>query len=280
MHLKCQEKVLAKGIVFDKISTKRMIYLKKVIPMIVYIDVLFTLALLQDFLLLFTVGACMKEKTKFWRIILGGIIGALYRIMNVFCSLNSVILSVLVAFLQIITAYGREPVKLTLSYITIAVLTAGIMQITSNEYYGVLFVLCMLFMPYIVLKIRRGIFFSKLNHSLKIIKDGKEIMVQGFLDSGNSSGMIIIGCQHAKELLGRAKADAINSLKEGDYTLSVCNTVKGDVLIPVITADSVIADGEKINVKIGVVKEKMSYALLPAIFLEMRDSYVDRKVGR
>lgn len=254
-----------------------MCYTKKGDGMVVYIDVVFLLAFLQNTALLTVAGISLKEKLNFWRIILGGIIGALYQLICLFCSLSSVFLSIVVAVLQVRTAYSSNIVRVTCFFITEAVLTAGIMYAFGNTYSGILFFVILALIPYAVFKIRNYIGLAKLNTKLVIEKGENRISLKGFIDSGNSLNVIIIGKSHAEKILGRGKTEQMLLFKEGRYEAIPCTTVKGHTLLPVFTAERVIVDGRTHNIKIGVTKGNLPYALLPVNFLEMGD--MDDKKG-
>lgn len=251
--------------------------------MIVYVDIAFLLALFQDCGLLAATGVCMKEKIKMRRIVTGGVIGAAYQLVCIFYPAGSVLTSVIVAFLQIAVTYRTDRIKNTVMYIALAVFTAGIMQITENVFSGLMFSCCLIASPYVVRLIKKYLSLSELKASVEILKNGRKTDIAGFVDSGNSSGIIIIGRSHAVKILGKAEADTMLSFKEGRYSAILCTTVKGTALLPVFTPDYVMVNSRSCNIKIGVMQGNLPYALLPVGFFgtgDMDDKETDTEAEK
>lgn len=244
--------------------------------MLVYIDAVFILSLAQDCALVIAAGLCLKEKLSALRIVLAGIIGAVYQIFCMILSVNFVPFSIFVAYLQVLVAYKYNKGVLTLIYIAEAAFVAGIMYAGGKAYYGLLFVLSVALFPYIASKIRMAISVSKLNLDVRIKYGENEITVRGFIDSGNGVPAIILDRRRAYELLGKTELDDMLDFKMGNYTLLPCSTVKGNTCIPVFEADEVWVDGVKKNIKIGVVNENIPYALLPTEFLEKENMHAEK----
>lgn len=264
------KKKIARGLFLTK-KSNRICYTKKGDGMVVYIDVVFLLALIQDTALLTVAGICLKEKTNWLRIISGGIIGAVYQLVCLFYSLSSVLLSIFVAFLQVLTAYNNNRISITCFFMAEAVFVAGVMYLFRSTYSGLLFFATLAGVPYAVFKIKNYIRLSKLNKDLEIEEGKNKISLSGFIDSGNSLNVIIIGKSHAEKIIGSKRAEQMLLFKEGRYEAIPCTTVKGHTLLPVFTAKRVKVDGRIYDLKIGVMKEDLPYALLPMNFLKMGD---------
>lgn len=238
--------------------------------MVVYIDIAMLISFFQNSCLLMVAGMCLKEKLNLCRIIAGGLVGALYQLLCTFYPVKNIFLSVVVALIQVFVAYPAKRFKLTMAYILVAVITAGIMY-AIHDVFGFL---SLLIIPYAVAYMRRTLRISSLNRIVTIKVNGKQIKISGFVDSGNELKIMIIGKSHAVRLLGKEKTRALLSFEEGGVI--PCTTVKGVSILSVFNADSVLVDGKNSNVKIGVMNENLPYAILPVEFLEGTDINVEK----
>ena len=237
--------------------------------MIVYIDLAMLISFIQNLCLLLVTGMCMKENLNLPRIIMGGLTGTAYQLVCIIYPVNSVFFSVAVAFIQIFIAYGRNTVKLTFTFIMVAVITAGE---SMNRLLS--FVLSLSIIPCTVIYIRKSVYISSLNRNVVIKVHGKELKISGFVDSGNEIKTIIIGRSHAIKVLGKEKTKALLSFEEGGVI--PCTTIKGESLLSVFNAESVTVDGQYSSMKIGVMNENLPYAILPVEFLEGTDINVEK----
>lgn len=242
--------------------------------MIVYIDLAMLTSFIQNLCLLLVTGMCMKENLNLPRIIMGGLTGTAYQLVCIIYPVNSVFFSVAVAFIQIFIAYGRNTVKLTFTFIMVAVITAGIMYAAESMNRLLSFVLSLSVIPCTVIYIRKNVLISSLNRNVVIKVSGKELKISGFVDSGNELKTIIIGRSHAIKILGKEKTKALLSFKEGGVI--PCTTIKGESLLSVFSAECVTVDGQYSGMKIGVMNENLPYAILPVEFLEGTDINVEK----
>ena len=87
----------------------------------VYADVLFLIDFTMDFLAVYLTSHFVKRKTDVRRIIFSALIGALYSVLTVIFKLDSLLLTLLVAVLICLTAFGRCPLKGSLHILTVFV---------------------------------------------------------------------------------------------------------------------------------------------------------------
>lgn len=174
----------------------------------VYIDYIFFINLVFDFLILMGINLILKRNTKFYRIILGSIIGS-FSILILFFSMPNIIftsLKIIFGIVMVIVTFSYKNVKYTLNnflyLMIISVVLGGFLYMINievgYEHVGMVFIknndgLNMLIL--ILISILVMIIYVKSNKKLKrhissnykvilYIKD-KTYELNGFLDSGN-----------------------------------------------------------------------------------------------
>ena len=178
--------------------------------MTIYLDLVFILNFSFDAFLLFTLAITLKRKTSFLKIMLGSLVGSL-TILCLFLHLNNftlLIIKLLFAYLMVITSFGYNNIKYTLTNILylyiISIFLGGFLYLVNVEYSynntGLLFyknglslnfIISIILLPiitYIYIKQTKIIKNNYSNYYNIIIyfEDGKTISTTGFLDTGNN----------------------------------------------------------------------------------------------
>lgn len=175
----------------------------------IYIDLVFLLNFCYDFLILMTVDITLKRYVKVKRMILGAIFGGI-SLGILFLPLSSfflLVLKILVSILMIFITFGYRNIKYTLSNLfylyMISITLGGFLYFLDVQFSykqdGLIFFFNGLSINYILLLIIAPIILFlyikehkkmkstyNLNYEVKIIfKNNKELVCNGFLDSGN-----------------------------------------------------------------------------------------------
>ena len=237
--------------------------------MLVYVDVAFLLNFFLDFGLLAVSGLVLHKRIIITRLILGGVAGAFYHTVSMILSFDNIILSLVVAFLQIFLSYKDNRLNLTVVYIISATITAGVMSaFDKNDFlYAILFLLTLFAIPILARILYLKIAISKLDRKVFIKVGDKSLTLAGFIDSGNELDVAVIGKKEAKILLGENELLNMTEKKEGNYILIPCTTVSGQSTIPAFRPDLFTVDGEVVMIDVAVSEEAIDKVLLPSNFI-------------
>lgn len=180
-----------------------------VILMTIYIDVVFLINFILDFLLLLTVNIALKRYSKIYKIILGALFGSI-SLISLFISLNSILISILKILMglgMVLIAFGYKNLKYTIYnalylYMT-SIILGGFLYYLKLEFSysnkGLVFYYHGLTINYIFLIIIAPIILYVFIKSLKVLKEVKnyyykveivlsdtfKVLLTGFLDTGN-----------------------------------------------------------------------------------------------
>ena len=175
----------------------------------IYLDLVLILNFFFDFLLLFAVNHLLKRKVKFYRIILGSLIGSL-SILILFISINSIelfILKIVISILMILITFGYNNRKVFLKniiylYLVSIILGGSLYLLNDSISYnnkGIIFfnnglsiniILMIIISPVIMYYYLKQNKNYKLNysnyHDVVIHYNNKEYIFKGYLDTGNN----------------------------------------------------------------------------------------------
>ncbi len=162
----------------------------------IYLDLLFLLNFIYDALLLITVSITLKRNTKFKRILLGALFGAISTFI-ILIPLNKYILlllKILAGFLMLLVTYGYHDLKYFLNnmlylYMT-SVILAGFLYFLKLEFNNLSYFLILLIAPFILyLYIKEQNNLKRVvNYYTKVIinlKNNRHLELKAFIDSGN-----------------------------------------------------------------------------------------------
>ncbi len=172
----------------------------------IYLDLVFLLNFVYDFLLLVTTGVALKRIFSLKKVVAGAFIGALSMLL-LFIDFNNIILfilKILVSILMIFITFGRRNILTNMVYLYMnSVILAGFLYYLTLEFsynrvklisyfnsFSVNYVLILIIAPVILFIYFKQTKFLKekinLNRKVKIIfKSGEELLLNGFIDSGN-----------------------------------------------------------------------------------------------
>ena len=164
--------------------------------MTIYLDLLFLLNFIYDLLLLLTVSVTLKRNTKFKRILLGSIFGAISTFIIVI-PINKyllLILKILSSVIMLIITYSFKNIKyffnnLLYLYMT-SVILAGFLYFLKLEFNNLSYLISLSIAPlilYLYIKEQKKLK-EIVNYYKKVIvtfKNNKTLSLNGFIDSGN-----------------------------------------------------------------------------------------------
>lgn len=175
----------------------------------VYLDMIFLLNFAFDFLLLTSTSIILRRNAKFYRLILGGVVGGI-SIFTLFMRINSLelfILKIIISILMILTSFGFKDIRYTLKNLyylyTASILLGGFLYFLnvqfSYKHEGLVFYHDGLSVNFIVLIVTSPIIiFTYIKQALNLknnysnyykvdiyLKDGTIKNFSAFLDTGN-----------------------------------------------------------------------------------------------
>ena len=161
--------------------------------MIIYVDLVFLLNIVLDFMLLMSVSVILTRNTKFKRLLLGSLIGGISSVLlfiNI-SSLLSFILKIILGLLMVLVTFGYHSIKYTLNNLfylyTLSFSVGGVMYLLMDSFYNYL-VLIIGFIVVLTLYIKmiKNYQVSYTNYyQVKITIKDKDYDVVGYLDTGN-----------------------------------------------------------------------------------------------
>ena len=222
--------------------------------MTIYLDLLFLLNFIYDLLLLLTVSVTLKRNTKFKRILLGSLFGAISTFI-ILIPLNKyllLILKILTSVIMLIITYSFKNVKyffnnLLYLYMT-SVILAGFLYFLKLEFNNLSYLISLSIAPLILyLYIREQKKLKEIvNYYKKVIvtfKNNKTLSLNGFIDSGNKlkdpiTGKYII-------LVNKKTLKGIYNIRSPMYV--PIKTINKSSLLPCISIKNIIIDNKTYN---------------------------------
>ena len=184
--------------------------------MTIYIDLLFILNFIYDFLLLLTVSVTLKRNTSIKRLLLGSIIGA-FSTFIIFIPINKyilLILKVFISLIMVIVTYKYKDLKYFFNNIIYlymcSVILAGFLYFLKIEFNNLAYIISLCIAPiilYLYFKEQKNLkrivnFYKKV---IITLKNNQIIELNGFIDSGNklkdpitNKYIILINKKHLK----------------------------------------------------------------------------------
>ena len=162
--------------------------------MIIYVDIVFIINIILDFILLMGVCVILTRNTKIKRIILGSFIGGLSTIIlfiNI-SGLISFIIKIILGLLMVLVTFGYHSLKYTFNNLfylySLSFSVGGVMYLLMDKsYYNyIVLVIGFILVLYLYIKMIKKYQTSYSNYyKVKIIIKGKLYDVIGYLDTGN-----------------------------------------------------------------------------------------------
>lgn len=239
----------------------------------IYLDYIFLINFLFDFLLLLGVSTILRRNIKIKRIILGSFIGAL-SIFTLFININSVelfLIKVIISILMILITFSYQNIKYTLKNLLFlymsSMLLGGVLYFLNIEfsYYheGLVFyhngfsinlIVLIILSPIIIYTYIRQMLDLKNNYSnyykIDIIYKDKKIKLNAFLDTGNK---LIDPITKSPVIIVKEKY--FNKIDK--FSLIPYSSINETGVIKCIEPDQIYINNKKIKqkVKLGLVKK-------------------------
>ena len=164
--------------------------------MTIYIDILFILNYIYDFILLTTVSIALKRNISFKRIFIGSLFGALSSFV-IFIPINKyflLILKIIFGVIMLIITYKFKNIKYFINNATYlymcSVILAGFLYFLKLEFKNLAYIIILSIAPIILLlyvkqqkELKRIVNYYK--KVIIVFKNNKKLELNGFIDSGN-----------------------------------------------------------------------------------------------
>lgn len=174
----------------------------------IYLDIIFFINFMFDLLLLITVKIVLKRNIKWYRLILGSLVGA-FSIFFLFIKLNSItlfLLKLVISIIMILTSFGYKGktyfFKNMLYLYFISIILGGFMYYLNMEFsyqniglvffhngFSINFILLLILSPiilYLYIKQNKELkMINNYHYKVDIYYKGKEYSYNGYLDTGN-----------------------------------------------------------------------------------------------
>ncbi len=245
-----------------------------------YLDLIFTLNFLFDFLLLLVVGIILRRNSKLSKLLLGSLIGGL-SIFVLFLRINSFelfILKILISIIMILVAFGFKDIRYTLKNLfylyTVSILLGGFLYMLNLEFSykqdGLIFyhdglsinwIVLLIFSPVILYVYVKQAINLKNNYSNYYLvdiyfKDGNKLKVSAFLDTGNK----LIDPYLKRPIILVNKKELAHNLKEQDLILVPYDTFDNHGLLKCVIPKKIyiVGVGVRENVLIGISEKNIN----------------------
>lgn len=242
--------------------------------MTVYVDLVLILNIAMDFLLLLSVSTTLKRNVKFYRIILGSLIGGI-SVVFLFLKLNNLTLflfKLIVSMIMVLVTFSFKNIKyffnnLLYLYLLSIILGGGIYLLDIQFNYkneGLLFInngfklnfiVLLISSPFIIYMYIKSIRSIKRNYSnfyrVDIIYNEKKYRFNAVLDTGNR-----LYDPYKKRPIVIVNTNKIKLNYENSIIVPY-HTASGNGILKCILVDELIIEGKILNkVLVGISKEK------------------------
>ena len=161
--------------------------------MIIYVDLVFIINILLDFILLMGVSVILTRNVKIKRLLLGSLIGGLSTLL-LFININSLLsffLKIILGLLMVIVTFNYHSIKYTLNNLfylfNLSFITGGVMYLLDNKYNYLVLLLAFIVVLYLYVKMAKRYQVSYTNYyKVKIVINNENYDVIGYLDTGNN----------------------------------------------------------------------------------------------
>ena len=224
----------------------------------VYIEDIFILNFIIDYILLITCASLLKINIRKYRIIISCFIGE-SSMISIFVNLSNMLLlllKIVICILMIIISYGYNDIKTFIKnivyYYILNFFLGGLLFYFKNN--GLIKYIYFLLLIPIFMKVYKYFSYNLkniLNVKYKVtiyLNNGKTLYLNGYMDSGNS----------LIEPYGNRKVIIINKKIKENYYFVPYNTIDNYSLIKCFNPKKVYIDGigERNDISVGVVNKK------------------------
>ena len=241
--------------------------------MIIYLDLVFLINFIMDFYILSGVKFLLKLETKFYRIILGTLIGSL-SILLLFFNISSFLLNLIkitISIFMILITFGKYKFfnRLFYLYVTSIILGGTLYLINDslgyevnsfifiNNGYSINIIILLIISPLILylyikefLKLKKKL---NTNYNVIIKFKNKELNIEGFLDTGNK----LIDPYFKRPIILLNKK--LINLKGKKIIYVPFESLNNNGLLKCIIPEYIIIENKKINKVLIGISENLEY---------------------
>ena len=223
----------------------------------IYIELIFIINFLLDFMILFGVKHLLKINNSIIRLILGSIFGSLTTFL-LFIKINNlvfILIKIIISILMIIISFNiKNIIRNTLYFYLISIIIGGtiyLLNLQNNKFYLLLLIILTPIFLYILIK---ELITIKINYKDKfnvtIIINNKKYNLDGFIDTGNR---LIDHISNKSVILTNL------NIKYKKVIYVPYKALNYEGVIPCIKPDKVIIDNKEYNnYLIGLSKNKFN----------------------
>ena len=221
--------------------------------MTIYIDLIFIINYIFDFIILIATSIILKRHAKFYKILLGSLVGSI-TILILFVKLstfNLILFKVFTSILMVLITFSYTNIKYTLKNLyylyMISIILGGFITFIKNNINDNISILSSILLSILLVMIYiKQLTNLKINHNkyykLDIKINSKTISVNSFLDTGNK-----LKDPYLKLPIILLRENLIKEYKNILYV--PYNTISSTGLLKCIKADDLYIDNKKINRK-------------------------------
>ena len=222
----------------------------------VYLDVIFIINFLYDFLILSSVSVLLKKHTKIGKIIFGSLVGSV-DLITLFYPLKAVLLlmfKVLLSVVIVLVVFGKRKFFETLFYFyIITIVIGGSQYMITGNYYEVNIITFGLISPVIIYlyikEMKRYRLSISKYYDVIIVSNGEVFKMLGYMDTGN----------RLRDPIFKKSVIMVNSkfnIKYNNEFLVPYNVVGGSNILKCGSVDSVVIDGKCVDCLVSVMDKE------------------------
>ena len=224
----------------------------------IYLDVIFIINFLYDFLILSSVSVLLKKHAKLSRLLISSLVGSI-SLITLFISFNNIVLlifKVVLSVLMVLISFGRKRFFETIFYMYIVTIVIGGSQfMLTGNYYEVNIITFGIISPvivYLYIKSMREYQVSITKYyDVLIVSGSYTLKLIGYMDTGNRLKEPIIG----KPII--MIRDDIKLLFNNIFLVPY-KVINGSSILKCGSVDNVFIDGKNVDCLIGLV-DKSSF---------------------
>ena len=223
----------------------------------VYIELIYILNFLLDFMILYGTKRLLKINKKTTRLLLGSLIGMMTTLLiNIkLTTISLLLIKILFSIIMIITSFGiKNIIKNTIYFYAISIIIGGTIYLFDlNESFYLNYLLLIILTPIIIYITTKELNNYKLNikdkYLVAITYNKKTYNLEGFIDTGNKLKSPI---SKKSIIIVNLKINPINIIY---VPYKALNTIG---IIPCIKPDKILINNKEIkNYLVGLAKDKL-----------------------
>lgn len=223
----------------------------------IYLDVIFLINFLYDFLILSSVSVLLKKHAKLSRLLISSLVGSV-SLITLFISFDNFFLLIfkfILSLVMVIIAFGVKRIIYNLFYMyVITVILGGTQYMLTGNYYEVNIITFGIVSPIIIILYIRSMKNYKLSitkyYDVLIISGRDTLKLVGYMDTGNRLKEPILG----KPIIMISNK---HKLLFNNIYLVPYKVINGTSILKCGSVDNVFVDGKKVDCLVGLVDEEI-----------------------